>query len=599
MAATPQKAQGPVWPVATLQNAVIPLVALRDSLRKELVSILNITRGSKGLVLDPALAGPVGLIARVEVLREQGVDKIYMLEGGQLETDCRTIIYITRPNLEHMRFIASQVKSQKQRKDYYIFFVPRRNMLCENILKEENVYEDVQIGEYHMDLVPFDSDILSMELPNVYKDAMIEGDRTSLFFVAKSLLRLQRLYGVIPQILGKGNMAKSVTDMMARMRLEMGIDSEELSNTPEIDQLILIDRHVDMVTPLCTQLTYEGLIDESFGIANTYCDLPIDIALTGEVLEKAKNEGRKTVKTPLNSNDRLYSEIRDVNFSVVGPTLHRKAQEIGEYYDKRHQAENLSQLRDFMRNLGTTQQVHLSLKVHANLTENILLKTKTPNFMRRLEAEQSLLLGTDASTDYIEEAIFKQVDLRRVLRLCCLYSVTNGGLPEKKYQAIKRQLIHTYGYQYLETLLHLEKVGIFKSSEKSNFATLRTRLRLVVPDVDENNPQDISYVFSGYAPLSVRLIEKALTTGWDHCEELNLIPGPYVNQSQPLPHGIEPQQSPSRKPVTLIFYLGGITYAEIAAIRFLSQRDENRDYLIATTKIINGNNFIDSLTEPI
>ena len=36
----------------------------------------------------------------------------------------------------------------------------------------------------------------------------------------------------------------------------------------DIDLLILIDREVDLVTPLCTQLTYEGLIDEALGIRN-------------------------------------------------------------------------------------------------------------------------------------------------------------------------------------------------------------------------------------------------------------------------------------------------------------------------------------------
>lgn len=29
-------------------------------------------------------------------------------------------------------------------------------------------------------------------------------------------------------------------------------------------------------------------------------------------------------------------------------------------------------------------------------------------------------------------------------------------------------------------------------------------LRLIVEDVEENNPSDIAYVYSGYAPLSCR-----------------------------------------------------------------------------------------------
>lgn len=35
-----------------------------------------------------------------------------------------------------------------------------------------------------------------------------------------------------------------------------------------IDELILIDRACDLVTPMCTQLTYEGIIDELLGIKN-------------------------------------------------------------------------------------------------------------------------------------------------------------------------------------------------------------------------------------------------------------------------------------------------------------------------------------------
>ena len=35
---------------------------------------------------------------------------------------------------------------------------------------------------------------------------------------------------------------------------------------PQIDALVLLDRSVDLLTPLSTQLTYEGLIDEVFGI---------------------------------------------------------------------------------------------------------------------------------------------------------------------------------------------------------------------------------------------------------------------------------------------------------------------------------------------
>ena len=56
-----------------------------------------------------------------------------------------------------------------------------------------------------------------------------------------------------------------VAEQIFRMRRELG-QNQEPQITPKIDNLIIIDRNVDYMTPMMTQLTYEGLIDENFGI---------------------------------------------------------------------------------------------------------------------------------------------------------------------------------------------------------------------------------------------------------------------------------------------------------------------------------------------
>ena len=55
--------------------------------------------------------------------------------------------------------------------------------------------------------------------------------------------------------------------MMRRMKSEMG--GVEPQITPQIDNLLILDRNVDLLTPLLSQLTYEGLIDEIFNIKNS------------------------------------------------------------------------------------------------------------------------------------------------------------------------------------------------------------------------------------------------------------------------------------------------------------------------------------------
>jgi hypothetical protein len=55
--------------------------------------------------------------------------------------------------------------------------------------------------------------------------------------------------------------------MLLHMRREfLGNNDYKEHDSSKIDNLILIDRTYDPLTPLMTQLTYEGLIDENFSI---------------------------------------------------------------------------------------------------------------------------------------------------------------------------------------------------------------------------------------------------------------------------------------------------------------------------------------------
>jgi len=59
-----------------------------------------------------------------------------------------------------------------------------------------------------------------------------------------------------------------------------------------------------------------------------------------------------------------------------------------------------------------------------------------------------------------------------------------------------------------------------------------------------------------------------------------------------------------RSQATLICFLGGVTYPELAALRFLRDKNllglksETSDLLFATTSLINGKNMIEQLIDP-
>jgi hypothetical protein len=64
----------------------------------------------------------------------------------------------------------AQIRKDRQdtskRIEYSLFFVSQRTMLCERVLEEEGVLGDITLGEFAMEWIPFEDDLLSMELDN-------------------------------------------------------------------------------------------------------------------------------------------------------------------------------------------------------------------------------------------------------------------------------------------------------------------------------------------------------------------------------------------------------------------------------------------------
>ena len=127
-----------------------------------------------------------------------------------------------------------------------------------------------------------------------------------------------------------------------------------------------------------------------------------------------------------------------------------------------------------------------------------------------------------------------------------------------------------------------------------NFNQLRKGLRLVVEDTDEAKPTDISYVHSGYAPLSIRLVQCATqktavkSSSIDtntrigmhpvdnfkgFVDQLKYLPGSIVEDTfnGPAIESVDHKDDDNEKK-TLIFFVGGVTFAEISALRLMNKQ---------------------------
>jgi vacuolar protein sorting-associated protein 33A len=562
---------------------------------------------------DESLTGPVSLIAKPTLLKDMSVVKMFPITPGDLpNVDVRNFIFITRPSLQTMNAIASNVHSDEKknrmyRKNFYLYFLPSKSLLCENQLKTKGVFGSFQIiDEFKCQLFPFDSDVLSMEYIDAFKQLHIEGDLTCLHHSAKALCLIQKMYGRIPKIIGKGKFSEKVKELMKSM-----MSNEKSSNEKgSIDQLIILDRSIDIISVLATQLTYEGLIDEFYGINNTTTHFPADKFTTPEDesgFSRAPSNEKKQVM--LNSREELYVELRDKNFNAVGPVLSRLAKQITTAANERHGEKSIEELKKFVSTLPKLKSDEKSLATHTTIAGLIKEKISQYEFLDELSCEQDFMMCTnlDKSSEFIEGLICAQKPLEVILRLICIQSAASSGLKPKVLEGYKREIVHSYGIDSLLTIGKLEKAGLIKLQGGSrSYNILRKTLNLTVEDFQEVNPKDISYVHSFYAPLTVRIVEHSLRPlGWSGLHDiLSCIPEPTF-EDFPGPHFIstgrrdsltsEISQSDIPK-VILVFFIGGCTFAEISALRFLSQQDENNvEFVIVTTKIVNKSSFLSSI----
>lgn len=369
----------------------------------------------------------------------------------------------------------------------------------------------------------------------------------------------------------------------------------------------------------------------------------------------------------LSSEDKLFENLRDTNFAIVGNLLNKVARRLNDDYEVRHQAKTVSEIREFVSKLGGLQQEHQSLRLHTGLAEEIMKHTRSDIFNKTLEVQQSrppqlylnifpigaspqpltsakfwsqtvenllqwgikeprdniltpprwiadLAAGVDPSSqhDAIEELIARNAPVEAVLRLICIESLVGQGLKPKDLENFKREILQAYGYHHVLTLDALEKLQLLQSRTtivasgvaRTSYSNLRKVLKLIVDEVNEHNPDDIAYVYSGYAPLSIRLvqciIQKPLMTattkgrrgedglnagvnagagGWRGFEDvLKSIKGKTFDEFQ---RGEDKAlrarnilNGQNEKKVTVVFFVGGCTFTEIAALRFIGKREE-------------------------
>ncbi|KAK4308537.1 hypothetical protein Pmani_019775 [Petrolisthes manimaculis] len=597
------------------QSLGLDVEILRRLSRDRLVRVLEDAPGSKDLIIDGDLMKMFDRIAGTSLLRNHGVGKMYRLERLPPPVDSGQRVYLVKPSLISLKYIAEHVHADRVNHPHlqvHVVVVPRLVSWISSLLEEEGLYGALTLHEFTPEFIPLDDDLLTLEMTSFYRDAFLEGDFSGCVSVARAINTLQDLYGRIPNVLAHGRAATAVVNALDL--LTQNNSPKKSNQIPEIGYLFIFDRDADYVTPLLTQLTYEGALDEHFGIQAGVVELPGSVV--GQEMPR---------KIQVNSQDTIFDNIRNMHFGGVSRYLVTRAREVKA---KRDQTQTMTteQMKEFVANeLRAVKTLQASLDLHLQTCEAITSATQG-DLEARLLAEHGLVTGAGGAaslaTDLLENLLARMLPMPNNLRLLCLYSLAQDGLSRKEYKRLASQVVAAHGHRHLCTLHNLRQLGLLTVNEGSTegsgsggtqlqerlaqmtsllprrgsgWKEAARRLGLVGGEddhIDLHSPTHMSYVFNGaYTPAVAKIVSDALASRsiapLSLTEALKLLPGTTVTRSSSPGSPVPPR-------VALVVLLGGLTFAEIAALRLLAVISSTR-IILASTSTITGSVLLSSV----
>ena len=582
------------------ENPVDPieLSIFKEHVENNLLNILDsLPKTEKRLVYEESCLPKLLFFTTREKLISKKVQKDFIkLKSGILMAGCSVIVYIIPPKKECLEIINNHIEGNNKKTDenneeiknkieYHVIFFPKINLECENYLKDSYNYACFNKHNLNMDIYPLDHEILSLELNQSFHELYAINNYNSIFLLNRAIIKYETVFGKIKYKYYLGSLGKKLKDLLEEEEKNANLDEEQSTLA-----CVLLDRSIDMITPLITNNVYEALLDDNFNINLNEINVPIKM-----LDSNSKNNTIQTID--LSKKDKFYTNIKDYGFNQIRSYLPSRLQEQNKILEEsKKRTTDLVKIQEDLKNLTKVKEERTSLTNHINLADYIGKKERYPLSRFYYTYEQGLLYGTvpEKFFDFIFDEIRKKSEEYDILKIICLYSIINSGYKNKIYDQLRKEFFLVYGFQELFLWRNLEKLGILKASDnKSIYQTILKKLNLINEEQFESKEQkDISYIYNGFCPIILKLLEKMLEKGWGNIKDiLKELSGEFEYPQDES----EIISTKGDKQFILLIFIGGITYGELAGVRYLNSKLRNKKFIIITTNMINSKKLFDQM----
>ncbi|KAI5960509.1 VPS33 [Candida theae] len=474
-------------------------------------SLSKIYSTSNLLVLDPVLSPLINSLTTFSIIKEHGHcqnvawlnDELSELPSTVLSKYTSLIILIPESeanlaklekNIRHIQQETPSLKFNIIIKDLTKSFVYQLNKLFNGILDFEKILD---LSEPSKPLsITSKIKVFNWSTEPLYADGVLITDISqysglddyystpikSINQLTKAILQVlfvgikngedeHKHYFKLRNIFGKGNHS----DLLIKTLLQSQIPSflNEHMAPSEIEfyeerlhsntDMVVIERNLDMMPVLFSQLTYHGIIDDLF-----------DIEFESIVNLKDEDSVSKNL-----TKDELYNrDLKHLNFSAIGSRLNKMAKIIQQKFKDSGASggdTNIDDMKNLVSNLGSLTLQQDLIKKHTIIGESVLSKINN-------EYEKFLTLQNDIfEMDYklqmskLKSFINANYQIEFIWPTILLIGYINDGVPSKELGKLSTDLQDNYGLSAsiaLEKLVDLKLIRVIHDSSNDFFTSL-------------------------------------------------------------------------------------------------------------------------------
>ena len=469
------------------------------------------------------------------------------------ETEDEGAICIFIPNDDEIANLV--INYIKKIPNYRVFVLvsPHIGYFVEKAFAKAEFEDRVVVDEFHYDLLLLEPYLFLAQAPRCFVRVFADNNIEDLTNCARALTKIQVVTGGIKNVYSFGVQSMRIKQIIDEQKAQVG--SGSFSTTSVFDSLIIVDRTLDLLTPLLKQTSYNGLVDEILGSDCGFINIPKEITVQGSELFQGE--------ILLSDSDPVFNKIRmKITEDVVDYIIGTK-NAMDEIVNPKQQQEYMA-ANKFMEKFerGTRLRDEKPYVVfHAKLLEYITSKIKNEQscYGESIDGEKL----TTYTSDWLwincqkqlpliaEYHLLRDTNLAEVIREFCVLSYCLNGVPEVPMDSFVMRLLYRFGIDFLQDIVRFSEVGLLKKEDTKitkinnwirrttvNYEDMMKDFELYVPyetsrnkaemeklakeeaaknkkkNVKREEPKpDINNVYGGYVPLTARIIKYAIDDG--------------------------------------------------------------------------------------